>query len=123
MFAITLEHAVNLQKSPEKNILMKILSLFGANLILTKYLSTLYEGGFNPGGEMIESGILNLLTELKDEAVTLVDAIAPPDWIINSPLGMSDGNVYKHLESLIYQNPETFTRPKWWMEILPKAKI
>jgi acyl-CoA oxidase len=123
MFNIFLQTIEKLQNSPEKNVLVKTLSLFGANLILTKYSSILCEGGFNPDTRALENGILNLLSELKTEAVTLVDAIAPPDWIINSPLGMSDGNFYKHLQSFIYQTPETFTRPNWWREILPKSKL
>ena len=30
--------------------------------------------------------------QLKDEAVSLVDVLAPPDWMLG-PLGQSDGNV------------------------------
>jgi len=32
---------------------------------------------------------------LKDEAVALVDALAPPDFILNSPIGHSNGKVRK----------------------------
>lgn len=31
--------------------------------------------------------------ELKDDAVSLVDVIAPPDFVLNSALGRSDGEV------------------------------
>jgi Acyl-CoA oxidase len=30
---------------------------------------------------------------MKCDAVALVDALAPPDFILNSPLGQSDGDV------------------------------
>lgn len=69
--------------------------MYGANLV-TKYFSHFYEGGFISGpepAELYKQGILNLLPILKDEAAALVDAIAPPDFILNSALGMSDGNV------------------------------
>lgn len=113
------------ENSSEREILTKLLSLFGANLISTKYIGTLYEGGFiNSNGpnanELLQTGILELLPILKDEAVSLVDSIAHPDFIINSPLGMSDGNVYKHLESFMYQTPDTFTRPSWWKDCVYK---
>lgn len=31
--------------------------------------------------------------QLKDDAVTLVDVIAPPDFILDSPIGRADGEV------------------------------
>ena len=33
------------------------------------------------------------LNQLKNEAVALVDALAPPDFILNSPIGHSNGKV------------------------------
>lgn len=34
-----------------------------------------------------------MMDQLRGEAVTLADVIAPPDYVLNSPLGMSDGDV------------------------------
>lgn len=33
------------------------------------------------------------LLQLKDDAVALVDVFAPPDFILNSPIGCADGQV------------------------------
>ena len=109
----------------EREVLTKLLSLFAANLISTKYIGVLYEGGFVTSNgpnvnDLLQNGILGLLTDLKNDAVSLVDSIAPPDFILNSPLGMSDGNVYKHLESFMYQTPDTFTRASWWKDCVYK---
>ena len=41
----------------------------------------------------IHAAIVTLCNELKDDAVSLVDAVAPPDFILNSPIGKSDGEV------------------------------
>ncbi|XP_070508448.1 peroxisomal acyl-coenzyme A oxidase 3-like [Chironomus tepperi] len=106
-------------------VLTKLLSLFGANLISTKYINVLYEGGFADSNgpnvnDLLQTGILGLLVDLKNDAVSLVDAIAPPDFILNSPLGMSDGNVYRHLEAVLYQTPDTFTRAAWWKDCVYK---
>lgn len=113
------------ESSAEREVLTKLLSLFAANLISTKYIGILYEGGFVASNgpnvnDLLQTGILGLLTDLKNDAVSLVDSIAPPDFILNSPLGMSDGNVYKHLESFMYQTPDTFTRASWWKDCVYK---
>lgn len=127
IFAASFNEIKKLSGTAEQKVLEKLLSLYGANLIATKYLATLYEGKFVENvnaSELLQNGILELLPILKNEAVALVDAIAPPDFIINSPLGMSDGKVYQHLEAYMYQTPDTFTRPSWWREVVDfKAKL
>lgn len=78
------------------------------------------QGGFIQSAKHVENmktGIIELLPILKDDAVSLVDAIAPNDFILNSPLGMSDGQVYKHLQSILWQTPSTFARPNWWKQV------
>lgn len=62
--------------------------------------------------------MLDVLSTLKDDAVSLVDAIAPTDFIIDSPLGMSDGMAYRHLESSLMQSPDVFQRPHWWKDMI-----
>lgn len=54
-------------------------------------------GGYISGNEppkLIQEAILHLCYELKNDAVALVDAIAPTDFILNSPIGKSDGQVF-----------------------------
>lgn len=79
--------------------------------------SFLFQGGFITSArpvELLKAGIIELLPLLKDDAIPLVDVIAPNDFILNSPLGMSDGQVYKHMQSILWQTSSTFERPKWW---------
>lgn len=60
------------------------------------YMRESFQGGYFKGPEPAEfykEGIIQLLPKLKPESVALVDSIAPPDFILNSALGMSDGNV------------------------------
>nr|CAD7205745.1 unnamed protein product [Timema douglasi] len=42
---------------------------------------------------LVKRGILSLCSELKSESVALVDVLAPPDFILNSALGHSDGQL------------------------------
>lgn len=85
----------SMPNSNEKAVLLKLLSFFGANLVV-KNMASFYQGGFftlPTQGDLYQQGILKMLPVLKHEAISLVDAIAPTDFLLNSPLGMSDGNV------------------------------
>ncbi|KAK6058989.1 Acyl-CoA oxidase [Cooperia oncophora] len=66
-------------------------------------------------GETIRQNIRQLEGEIYADAVTLVDAIAPPDFVLNSALGASDGRPYDHLmrEFRKHTNP----RPHWWEDL------
>lgn len=77
----------------------------------------LYQGGYFAGSTPAKTwreAILKLCLELKDEAVSLVDTLAPPDFILDSPLGFSDGNVYQHLYGALVHGPGAFEVPSWW---------
>lgn len=115
-----------LESSAEKSALTRLLSFFGTNLII-KYLELFYEGGFlcnKNSGLFYKSGIIEMIPKIKDDAIGLIDAIAPPDFIMNTPLGMSDGEIYKNLESSIINAPGVFERPEWWKEaVYTKSKM
>lgn len=107
-----------------KQVLVKLLLLYGL-WSLEKHLGTLYQGGHLEGPQpanVIRSAILQLCQELKGEAVSLVDVIAPPDFILNSCLGRSDGQVYKHLQLAMMQTPKAFERDENWKEIASRLK-
>lgn len=72
---------------------------------------------------LLQQGVLELLPLVKTDAIPLVDAIAPPDFVLNSPLGMSDGEVYKHMESAIMQAPGALERPQWWRDVVYRDYI
>lgn len=42
---------------------------------------------------IIQDSVLKLCSELKDDAIALVDVVAPPDFFLRSALGASDGQV------------------------------
>lgn len=82
-----------------KSVLLKLFSLFGL-WNLEKHLNILYQGGYTSGEKpaiLVQEAILTLCKELKNDAIGLVDAIAPPDFMLNSVLGASDGEVTKKI--------------------------
>uniref|UniRef100_A0A8C7VD91 Acyl-coenzyme A oxidase n=1 Tax=Oncorhynchus mykiss TaxID=8022 RepID=A0A8C7VD91_ONCMY len=81
---------------------------------LSNHMATLYQGGYFSGWEpadWIQQAILTLCSQLKDEAIALVDAVAPPDFILNSPIGNADGEVrrdrrVKWVSARVISNPD-----------------
>ncbi|XP_076182436.1 peroxisomal acyl-coenzyme A oxidase 3 isoform X2 [Ptiloglossa arizonensis] len=108
-------------RSEERNVLIKLCSLYGA-VVIEKRLGDFYADGYastkSHMDKLLRNGIVTLCKELVPDAVALVDVLASPDFIINSPLGMADGEVYKHIKEWIFKDKENFERPLWWREIL-----
>lgn len=79
-------------------ILVLIYQIYGF-WCLEKQLSTFYQGGFastkssNSFADIVRSELLRLCGDMKDSSVAVVDALAPPDFALNSIIGKSDGLV------------------------------
>lgn len=101
-------------------VLTKLASLYGS-WTLEKYIATMYQGGYMIGPEparLLREAILSLCAEIKPQAVALADVIAPPDFVIKSTIGKSDGQVYRNLQAALYNDPHVFKRPSWWQNIV-----
>lgn len=114
------EAIFNEDETPQalKPVLLKLCSLYGVSSLET-HLTTLYQGGFCCSvndARTVRAAILTLCCELKNEAVALVDALAPPDFILNSPIGHSNGKAHENLHAAIMQKPENKERISWWKE-------
>lgn len=87
---------------------------------LEKWSSYLYEAGVIRSGSStlkdIRDYILELCAKMKDNSLTLAEVFAPPDWVLRSSLGQSDGKIYENLYNGITQSKGCFDRPQWYQE-------
>jgi len=72
---------------------------------------------------LIRETILELCGEMKDDAIALVDAMAPPDYVLNSILGESTGLVYKNLYNSMIQSNGSFERLSNFFEYSQKSSL
>lgn len=110
-----------------KSVLSKLNLLFGL-WVFEKHISTLYEANHIPTSfkepvTTIHESILSLCSNLKDDSVSLVDALAPPDFILNSSLGYSDGRIYDHIWEALIENKDALKRPEWYTEFTDNKPI
>ncbi|EDO32852.1 predicted protein [Nematostella vectensis] len=101
-----------------KPVLRKLCSLYGV-WTLEKQMGTLYQGRYftsTNDARILRRAVLTLCFELKDQAVILSDAIAPPDFILDSPIGLSNGEAHKNLYDAIMSDPQATKRVSWWKE-------
>lgn len=78
-----------------KAVLDKLGVLYGLSC-LDQHLIYFYEGGYARDkslAKMVKDGVLQMCTTLKPDIIGVVDALAPPDFVVNSVLGNADGEV------------------------------
>ncbi|XP_050304930.1 peroxisomal acyl-coenzyme A oxidase 3-like [Anthonomus grandis grandis] len=105
-----------------KTVLRHLGALYGL-WSLDKNLVYFYQGGYTNDpkfSSMVKDNILHLCDVLKPEFMGIVDGMAPPDYIVNSVLGRSDGKLYENIQSEIFHHPGSLSRPDWWHEIIIK---
>lgn len=88
------EKLENYTETPTKKVLTDILVLFALTQI-ERDLVYFRENDFisSENCDMIRNEILDINESLMDHVVSIIDAISPPDEILGSPLGHSDGKV------------------------------
>ena len=90
-----------------KGILSLLCSLYGLNSISENAGWFLQFGYLNPGHmAAIQAKILELLDQIRPQVIGLTDSFGLTDYVINSPLGCADGDVYRRIfEKTVQRNP------------------
>lgn len=104
---------------PSLQAVLRRLGMLYSLWSLNRHVALLYRGGYISGeqaGRAMEDAIMSLCEQLKDDAVALVDVIAPSDFVLGSPIGKADGELYKNLWAAVLQQDGVLERATWWPE-------
>ncbi|EDV98718.1 GH13470 [Drosophila grimshawi] len=89
--------------------------------LLEQHMTMFYVGGFAVGGAFagaVQERLLQSCAKLKDVAVSVADAIAPPDFALKSVIARADGLLYENLQNEFMTNEGAFQRPDWWRDVI-----
>jgi len=88
---------------------------------LESNLATCYEAGIISleVGREIHSVSASSLKNIRKNAVGLVDAFGIPDFVVDSPLGFYDGNIYENYLKMVNRAPQQSPTPYWPTLIKP----
>ncbi len=104
----TFKKAVESSPADLKPALTQLCALFGLYNIQENAGSFLQFGYLKPQQmNMVDLKVLELLDSLRTQVIPLTDAFGLSDFVINSPLGCYDGDVYRRLmDKVIQANPQ-----------------
>jgi len=76
-------------------------------------------------GHAIKAYVVSLCEELAESSVRIIDAIALPDKLVGSPLGMQDGQVYRHFMQAVEGAKECYEKASWvgLLQEMRRAKL
>ncbi|KAJ2787678.1 fatty-acyl coenzyme A oxidase [Coemansia interrupta] len=116
--------AAQVEQSPEalRPVLTLLAQLFGAHSAV-QHSGEFLQSGFYSGSqiEALKSFVNHACIEVRKDAVPLTDAFGYTDYVINSPLGRYDGDVYeKYFELVTSLNP---TKPIPYFDSLIKPLL
>lgn len=85
-----------LKTSNELSSILNLTGLIYGYWCMERHLPTFYQGCFASGAifaDTIRAELLKNCSQIKDSSVSIADALAPPDFVLNSVIGKSDGLV------------------------------
>jgi len=106
-FARVLLYDETLKAKPALHHVMQLVfELFACYTMDTEASEFLASGYISPKQHvLLRNRVYSLLAQIRPEAVALCDSFAVPDYLLNSELGRSDGNVYQKLVEFASKEP------------------
>ncbi|PRP88722.1 acyl-coenzyme A oxidase I [Planoprotostelium fungivorum] len=91
-----------------------------ALVTIEKYSSYLLESGYFSGAQIdfIRKQIRSMCAATRGDAIPFVDAFGFPDFILNSPLGRYDGEVYKNYFERVKAAPNATGKAPYWDKVI-----
>jgi len=107
-----------------KRILTKLCYLFALKTI-QQNIGNFVEDGYVSNSQigLIRKAVLILCKEVRQVSASLVDAFNVPDFILNSPLGRKDGDIYQKYWEAVKSSRNGFqVAPYWNTDIKPHVE-
>lgn len=107
------------EAGPLQAVLKKMFLLFCLNRVANDASTHLADGWMNEKQlELLQEKVRLLLSEIRKDAVPLVDSFNLPDSLVNSPLGRFDGDLYKHYFAEVRAAPNAEIKAPYWDELV-----
>ncbi|KAI9274257.1 acyl-CoA dehydrogenase/oxidase C-terminal [Sporodiniella umbellata] len=109
-FIVGLQNDSHLKDPSLVRVLRQLSALFALS-IMEKELSEFMIAGYftSEQTQMLKEQVIQLLEQVRPEAVSLVDAFALPDYYLHSALGRYDGKVYESMTEMAEGEPLNHT--------------
>jgi acyl-CoA oxidase len=112
-FIVSLQTDEQLSKAenkPIQKVLRMLASLFALHT-MEKELAEFLVSGYLSSEQsvMLKQIVIELLEQVRPEAVSLVDSFALPDYFLHSALGRYDGKVYESMTNMVEREPLNHT--------------
>jgi acyl-CoA oxidase len=100
-------------------VMHRLCIVMGLSRLEEKWGSLLEFGLLNPEhGKLLRNQIRKYINELTPDAVTIVDGFNYPDFIVNSPFGRYDGDIYTHYMKALKETPFTQGPPSYFNSLI-----
>ncbi|KAI9609809.1 hypothetical protein KEM48_002674 [Puccinia striiformis f. sp. tritici PST-130] len=106
-FARVLLYDEELKAKPAlHHVILLVFELYACHTMDAEASEFLASGYISPKQHvLLRNRVYSLLAQIRPEAVALCDSFAVPDYLLNSELGRSDGNVYQKLVEFASKEP------------------
>jgi len=115
------------KENNELERLLRLMGLLYGLWTLEKWSSYFYESNKIKSGsltlKLIRERILKICSDMKCNALALTEVLAPPDWVLRSSIGSSNGRLYENLYEGITQAKGCFERPQWFEEFTVQKPV